>query len=88
MWHDNDYSDNDSTKAEKLITRIDELLKSRTRLHTTGTPLTNNLRENSILKPFLINAIEAYRGTVEERKIGTDKDSKISDISDQINEFR
>ena len=71
-----------------LSTRAVKLLAARKKLRDSGTPLTGNRAGDIELKPILRNALESYRGKIESQKVGTDKDSKIGDVTSQIAEFR
>ena len=66
--------------------RINLLLQTRNRLTSTGNPLTKSNFDLTI-KPLLQESLEAYKGTHEAEKIGTNKNTIKSTIDAQIAEF-
>ena len=82
------YISSNGTRIKSLTARAVTLLAARKRLVDGGNALSRDRATDAILKPFLRNALEAYRGTVTSEKIGTDKDTKINVVTAQIAEFR
>ena len=66
----------DKTTASGLFDRIAEILIARTNLIRTGNPIdsgdTSTIQTTA--KSYLVDALEAYKGTIEAKAISTELD--------------